>query len=122
MKASELRIGNLVEAYTKDIQVRIIGIGEIRDVNGIMYEVCNIKPIPLTSDKLIEFGFKKHGDNCFRLGHMKFNYQKLPKGATGHDRVLIYGTIVLTHIYYVHQFQNLYFALCGSELILKDKQ
>jgi hypothetical protein len=74
------------------------------------------EPIPLTEEWLIKFGFKlnKLGNLCKSSNYQKrwITFKKYQ------DRWYLY----LTHnpkCDYVHQLQNLYFALTGEELTLK---
>ena len=114
MRAEELRIGNWVE---------------IIDSKGIYTTVtkstfdCNIdffyKPIPLTEAMLLRFGFdlinnEYHQSRNHDLKlHWTVNKNKMipefneKRFVTGYD------------FKYVHQLQNLYFALTGEELICK---
>jgi hypothetical protein len=109
MKASELRLGNLV-MDGKDIE----------QVNARMIDMlvkieADFDPIPLTEEWLLKFGFKKtEWDN--------FNSYRLMIGNNDYTIVLYsdgnceVGDIITCKIEYVHQLQNLYFALTGEEL------
>lgn len=134
MKATELRIGNLVTIDNPEFWKGIKG--NVLEVNGIniassldfpksthsisvrdekfTYSQFNefIKPIPLTEEWMLKFGFEKDGD-YFSLGN--FHYH-LPSCLfySGNDHVS--GGNADAIIKYVHQLQNLYFALTGEEL------
>ena len=131
MKANELRIGNLIIGeYTHDYDrkeqllckvVVIDSVGETQhsiwvDSNSSVETFDDFKPIPLTEDWLKRFGIKNDidvweltgvfwlqelEDGCFFLG--------CNSGWTGIE------------IKYVHQLQNLYFALTGEELKSLEK-
>lgn len=110
MEAKELRIGNLVNRDGKNI---VINSGyEIDNYEG------QYKPIPLTEEWLLKFGFeiklKLSGHNGFYLNGfyiIKSNYV---------FELLIEGSsVILSKIKFVHQLQNLYFALTGQELTIK---
>ena len=114
MKANELRIGNYLQ-----------------DFGGIIGQVIHLtkdkiileSPILLTEDWLIKFGIEKI-TNSKRYGY----YIEI-----GRNRFLCYqwsdelsvensdGEELITYIpcKYVHQLQNLYFALTGNELVIK---
>ena len=115
MKASELRIGNYVKYLTLNGNSEILA-------NGIyLFELGELEldPILLTEEWLLQFGgicetggmyfFDNVGilyyrrENEFSL--MGYNYKK--------------GQIYTT-IKYVHELQNLYFALTGKELIYEQ--
>jgi len=105
VKAQELRIGNCIyNKFHKDIEIvdhstiRYIEIGEHNDY----------APIPLTRKRLKDFGFKRSLHTYWFIGSFGGDYY------TG-------GIFELTHyelapIKYVHQLQNLYFALTGEEI------
>lgn len=117
MKASELRIGNLiVNPHTKEIctvqaikpkykQRKNQSTGEyFYFLDVIEYEGMNVTldlfaPIPLTEEWLLKFGFKKsiHIDQWKKRGFGFIDVSN-PQCA------------------FVHQLQNLYFALTGEEL------
>ena len=122
MKATELRIGNLVNnPYDEPTNV---------DFNVLHYiGVCvmnkqiieNYQPIPLTEEWLVKFGFKETTDNKLIL------YYELSSGAylekVGEVLMLFdRGGYMLSHdnLKHVHQLQNLYHALTGEELTLQQ--
>jgi hypothetical protein len=118
MKAEELRLGNLVSNMNprhNDSILTIESIGDNHEVNVFYrkYLLSELEPIPLTEEWLLKFGFHKYkGDNsdCF-----------LNDFETSCNRELFFwkGTYI-QNIKYVHQLQNLYFALTGEELTLKS--
>jgi hypothetical protein len=129
MKATELRIGNL--AYDKVSKELLIVCGLNCDSDGknskIEFSVLDrskyplpdgwsAEPIPLNEQWLLNFGFEKN------------IYTELFK-KNGHqiDLSVIKCLFYLTEtadwykeIEYVHQLQNLYHALTGEELTLKN--
>jgi len=130
MKATELRIGNLV-LDTK---------GNINKVDSeaLIYmskEPLNqVTPIPLTEEWLLKFGFIKGNYNWFRL---YFNPEKLEDSDCFtyniNSKMLCLesfydnekkGSIQLSSSdeKYVHQLQNLYFALTSEELTIKQQE
>ena len=140
MKATELRIGNLVYCGDKEIH-KITYIQ-----NDILEGVCVSKegghlvpnnyfaPIPLTEEWLLRFGFKKRDKSHYSLYYelrMEFNKGMSMKifcltqfWKDGSVCVLDpsnLNTIMnQTEIKYVHTLQNLYFALTGEELKIKE--
>lgn len=110
MKASELRIGNLVYGYKT-----------VWDVDST--DFCNIgvietyKPIPLTEEWLLKFGFelqpKKNDLNSwYYIEKGKFSMNNA-RGFWSHSPIYLEDVV---EIKYVHQLQNLYYALTGEEL------
>jgi hypothetical protein len=137
IKAKELRIGNYVEFYQKPIKCGIITLNQLDCDSGKKYE---IKPIPLTEDWLIRFGFEKRMINglipsytidCTPKGYkndyvLDFwfgQFKDTPKGVCDSQSWkgrITSGTSHDFGIKYIHQLQNLYFALTGEELTIKE--
>jgi len=119
MKASELRIGNLV-SYHENISI-VHGITDPDYGNGIHihYEHtcigCEhelIEPIPITEEWLVKFGFNtEDGKLYISPNGYAFTLQK-------NGVVKFMGLIFRKNMKYVHQLQNLYFALTGKELTI----
>ena len=111
MKGKEFRIGNLV--YGKKIETvrgMIDGYVWFNDEANLHIELC--QPIPLTEEWLLNLGFYKYkGDNsdCFLNGFE----------TACNMRMLFYKGSLIKNINFVHQIQNLYFALTGEELTIK---
>lgn len=126
MKAEELRIGNLItdiwasegsafEVVRLSSKHQIIKYGAAFSAN-----LKNIKGIPLTEEWLVKFGFemtkrtgwfdKEITASCGR--RLGFMIKICPNGSWA----LAAYTDRQTEIKYVHQLQNLYFALIGEEL------
>ena len=76
-----------------------------------------MQPIPLTEEWLGKFGFKKiEGSNNYY--HPKTGSICFTKVCEPHNYYLVktgFGS-GLTSVKYIHQLQNLYFALTGEEL------
>jgi len=129
MKASELRIGNLIYVDSK-----------LRYVFGTIYKTiqhnCHSKnstysenyenecePIPLTEEWLLKFGFY-NSNNEYSLSNVFF-YICFKFYKNGNKKLWINSNDVkylkneIMFINSVHQLQNLYFALTGEELIIK---
>ncbi len=121
MKANELRIGN----YINDEQTThiIVGVDNyciksywLKDVEKeCLYEtqLNQIKPIPLTEEWLLKFGFEKD-----ELGWFFKENDYCSFGLFFKDNEWLFY-ISDTKIKYVHQLQNLYFALTNNELTNK---
>ena len=112
MKANELRIGN----YYVDIDNKLSSISgyelhqftikENTDNLGVM----EYQPIPLTEEWLLKFGFE---NNKLEANHNDIiYYSRLNNiGIKG-----MLGMVKVSQCIYVHQLQNLYFALTNKEL------
>jgi hypothetical protein len=115
MKPNELRIGNWVEI--QGLESKIISV----DTEGCICEneYCedfennnitqNLQPIPLTEEWLERFGFE-YSDLNGDSGLWKIP----PFQIYGKCNQFIYEYAL--DVNYVHQLQNLYFALTGEEL------
>jgi len=118
MKATELRIGNWVHHKNK-------GDFQIKKSHFISIVLLFSKPIPLTDEWLIKFGFE-FNEVCDSLQHsigenFKWFHYDLASATVTMQEMDDGELFHLTeHINYVHQLQNLYFALSGEELIISE--
>ncbi len=116
MKPSELRIGNIVGIKSTAVHAKgcnhleeVFEIEEIRQesVHFVGFAFAefykDLNPIPLTEEWVVRFGFEKY---TWMNGYFK-------KTKFGHLMIQFYKEEI--HLY-VHQLQNLYFALTGQEL------
>lgn len=95
----------------------------------------DIEPIILTGDWIRKFGFKRYAENKYLIGHQDFTYHLTHRSLNGFKDGGYFMGIryddwdddpnqVFTfeaskgNIMWVHQLQNLYFALTGIELVL----
>ena len=124
MKAEELRIGNTIKinGIVVNIDSRTLFDWNDRRVK---------EPIPLTTEWLLKFGFEKDED----FGNWHLNDYEI--FSIRNDRFRIFSAGVkegsvhwyngssddyyssTKKIQYVHQLQNLYYALTGEELTIK---
>ncbi len=132
MEAKDLRIGNYLEL-----------LGEIRKVEGIfnlpkrkeMYwikcegiidtKIIHCEPIPLTEEWLLKFGFEWEDVESKTNGETdKMLFKDILLMKRHHNDLWAacpYGYLISPHrTLYVHQLQNLYFALTGEELTIKE--
>jgi hypothetical protein len=115
MIANELRIGNLIK-FSEDGTIFTVGSIEERgftvqnDEETTWIEAEEFEPIPLTEEWLLKFWFISNPyEDRYEKGSIHIECIKT-KGET-------YLWIEnMPHIKYVHQLQNLYFALTGEEL------
>ena len=110
IKASELRLGNWIYNNNNEYQVTPYVIEELwASVRGW------VQPIPLTEKWLLRFGFKKsdnYGNDEYRLdGYSYF------RGSFYIAECDECGESV--EVNFVHELQNLYFALTKKELEIK---
>ena len=141
MKATELRIGNFVNTLDKNAEVHLpnstvykvveIGFDCIlceADKNPLtqttlpVFAARNLSSISLSEEWLLKFGFQKqHNAGTSNewywkgLGMDLTPELELSSGDRYYDSMPVDGA---TPLKYVHQLQNLYFALTGKELEL----
>ena len=124
MEAKEVRIGNLYthETSTGNFFYKIT----INDICFLLNDPLDgfYKPIQLTEEWLIKFGcFKKPGVVYLNLDAIQpdsdYGY-----GFEWEDKKLFlcdcYSGVIGKQIIFVHQLQNIYFALTGKELIYEN--
>lgn len=135
VKVNELRIGNYLtykNPFMKDFELAVVD-SILSDglMEGINYDfeseeyikLYEINPIPLTEEWLIKFGFKKLMDGVIMRGYIdKFLLIDCERFLNGEYEVYLKtiesGFSKGTGYKYVHQLQNMYFALTGEELTL----
>jgi hypothetical protein len=128
MKASELRIGNFITQIiykdTHDEEKEILV--DWQEIWWISKNTKSYRPIILTEEWLLKFGFDKRISNCFKLNNFFIDLRYddiLEKDRTIFSRWDNYHCLYfnLSDLKYVHQLQNLYFALTGEELTLNQE-
>lgn len=117
MKAIEFRQGNLVYVKECDNSISIDKVVSIQHFDKIktMRGWFAHSNIPITEEWLLKFGFEKEPkieleNYYFKDGWLCENYSE----GDG-------GIHFIAKCEYVHQLQNLYFALTGKELQLKEQ-
>lgn len=143
MTANELRIGNLVDLGNRIAKVIEIGhlacvVVDLEETQDTLEDYERTKPIPLTEEWLLKFGFvgknigNKLPESWYELKYLSNEHEPM---ITSWVSILInietwscvicdeypdeIGANTKTKIEYVHQLQNLYFALVGEELNFK---
>jgi hypothetical protein len=131
MNANELRIGN--KALLTDInEICIITwisnkyIGyETKSRIGECIPSC-LKPIPLTEEWLLKFGFNTTFEKITEI-QINENENEVLYYDISEKCMSLYvpvhyedTSLIFNHCKYVHQLQNLYFALSGKELVVSD--
>lgn len=129
MTAQELRIGNYIESYETGI-IKVYGLNEeiiqFEENESILYlDTKSFNPIPLTEEWIYNFGLRER----YCKGEWSWANCKQGKGVWGsytesyfnkYGEGLSYSGSY-PNILYVHQLQNLYFALTREELTLKTE-
>lgn len=131
MKANELRIGNVLQSIDGKTAYKIlcfygestvlVDIGIIKTPTDDEHEESleSLEPIPLTEEWLLKFGFELEYKSEFRI-----KYTSPTDASIGYDwhKMDVWGFRYFgkkIKCEYVHQLQNLYFALTGEELTIK---
>lgn len=127
MIVNEFRVGNLVETprgyeHIVEIHRNHLMFAPAGENPYITYPIDMCKPILLTEELLLKFGFEHDRVATHVNGPRK---QCLFKGnilVLKNDNKKYYSCpygYVSTHCYYAHQLQNLFFCLNGKELSIK---
>lgn len=142
MTVKELRIGNLIfDDFNEVHSVEAIKSGEFIEYNknGIesiifskingtigMFVCDKVFPIPLTEEWLLKLGLVKykeaipysyvfHLKKKFGYSRFRIQYAHYGDGSEGFYNLHLYNK-QCKKVMYVHELQNLYFALMGEEL------
>lgn len=116
MTTNELRIGNLVYDEIEVCKVDAIFNDFVRVLcDNTVINLFEPKTIPITEEWLLKMGFENN--------HSSVNFKTFYNNGFDY-RIELYsdGKVFfdeLREIQYVHQLQNLYFALTGEELTIK---
>lgn len=111
MKASELRIGNLVNYgnAVKQLDAELF--------LQLLKYTTPFEPITLTEEWLLKFGFERKPWGLIKGGLLFRDNIKNPCS----ELTLEVGNGFRVTVQYLHQLQNLYFALTGEELTFKSE-
>jgi hypothetical protein len=124
MKINELRIGNYISPLGRGITVvegLCIWDGLIQSSNFAERGIEDFEPIPLTEEWLLKFGATekyKSVSNRWSFGIFALDDPEDEDGILTNE--FYYDSTL--KVKYVHQLQNLYFALTGEELTIKSKE
>ena len=126
MQASELRLGNRIQYngdYGTVITISEYGVTVAFEEEEMYLTYNQIKPIPLTYDRLLKCGFDREHNEPNKVDTIVYDIYYI----TGTDYLIEYyyedGLWLFTDdiglkvfISYLHEIQNLIFALTGQEL------
>ena len=147
MEVKELRIENYILLHACIEQILIIdNCGVIGTENQPLCSIEECEPIPLTEEWLLKFGFNwiEQASYCnkkqwtLQVSRKTDDETEINRDGTWFDGIgdyswmhgsekpktmvvntLCRGNYVCSSVGYVHQLQNLYFALTNEELIMK---
>jgi len=131
MKSSDLRIGNLVDLGNRIAKVTEINhlacvVVDLEETQDTIEDYERVKGIPLTEEWLLKFGEWVKEDDLF-IRRLDTINDALRLDYVNDDGELYWEFYVYNvaeqrvgcaYVKYVHQLQNLYFALYERELIL----
>lgn len=113
---NELRLGVLIKHVRYEKAIRV---NHVSDIVMIVQNNEKYSGIPLTEEWLLRMGFKEFHKRDWDIGGQGNGQILTITTYFGKPIVLIHGGEVI-NIEHVHQLQNLYFALTGEELEIKD--
>lgn len=117
IEANELRIGNIVWGINKVTNVlngsMIISAKHIYDLENGTSDF-DFYGLEITEERLLKFGFER-----MEKFPLKYVNKIKDDSLTDFEPVIVIGDMWLKNLKYVHQLQNLYFALTQTELIIK---
>jgi len=114
----ELRLGNLLHLYKENNLVEVIKIFEAHlevhsvDLQFWTEEINEFNPIPLTEEILLKCGFKQTKNLVGVRASYTFREVRVSLSNSGH-------WYFKQRIIYLHDLQNIVFALYGKELEVK---
>jgi len=124
MKETELRVGNLI-IINEEVdmitgiwhEIRSHGVSNIfiQAKNDLDYPIKDIKPVLLTKEWLLKFGFR--GEDRYFLSPNGYVLMLQKNGVIKFNGLIFNES---KRILYVHQLQNLYFAVTQKELTIKN--
>ena len=119
MKVNELRVGNLLLINEKVTEV--FGINKYYITHGNIESPCKhelkyFKPIPLTEEWLVKLGFKKENYFTYDNGLISISLPSEDPLLWRNGRTYFNSWKICDAPKYVHNLQNIYFALTGNEL------
>lgn len=135
MNAKELRIGNLIK--WQDESHEIVSVTAIDIENNECYvatsnneqaQIEEFEPIQLTDELIYKLGFQDMG-NCFNYNiDPALSFRVLSSKGDYYPSIieepefagLEPNIVTLKSIQYLHQLQNLFFALTGGEITFKN--
>lgn len=129
MDQKALRLGNLVNDHLG----RTLQVTGLKDDNvylalsngdKVRYNIKTIQPIFITEEWLFKFGFTYNGWN-YDLGRFTFHAQGRDEDGSFYNTEFYIlskqiKTLISFRVQYVHQLQNICFALTERELTIKD--
>lgn len=124
IKTTELRIGNLINHMGEVVEIDAIDsdgcFNILADISGNIASRDDIAdPIPLTDEWMERLGFEfLHNGKPRRWCHSETRWFDLSQFGSGEEMAYLNMPSAMP-VQFVHQLQNLFFALTGEELTIK---
>lgn len=125
IQATQLRVGNLFRFISTDsieqvADIRTAGI-KTPTINNVL--ITDIEPIPLNEDWLVKLGFTKERNSIDSAD--LFIKKDIVFVLTGEHYTVSWNSVTINlipaKVKFVHELQNLFYCLTGTELTLTDK-
>ena len=117
MEAKNLRVGNFVKSYKSILKVSIVSEFDIVDHNGKIHQKTH--PIELTDENVMEMGFS--ADPETRHYYKESEAGKITVSFWYRSITLEFEGMAIRDINYLHELQNLFFAITNEELEMNPK-
>ena len=112
IKANELRVGSLVYVLYQVSTITSINEFDVESHDCKDIPIEELRAIPITEEWLVKLGFVSNGINRCWKDPIDLIYM-------GDNSWLYLANQRHVNLFYIHQLQNLYFALTGEELTIK---
>lgn len=116
IKSNEVRIGNWVkDSASVPFQIEPSDIVALKQMEVAGKDSIHYSPIPLTEEWILKLGFMLWKDGVYKIHWGRNGIEFIMKYP---DKLWYYetGNNSSKHIEYVHQLQNIHFALTEREL------
>lgn len=120
IQSKELRIGNLLQFGEQICKVYHIEQDYfyvmLEDETSLKNTFAEIEPIPITEEKLLEFGFEYITSGIFKINEfmvVKWNNELCEYRSYYANRI----PKEIVYLKFIHELQNLFFSLTKQELI-----
>lgn len=124
MKATELRIGNFVDFNREEtitvMKIEASYVNQPSSVKKVLYPTEHLNGIPLTEEWLLKFGFERDKTLIGRFELKDWDFVFYTDSLSLELKACWDCGGYEVDAKHVHQLQNLYFALTGEELTIKQ--
>jgi hypothetical protein len=127
MQASELRIGNSIENEYLNVDLGMDVWIVVKVDYHILYDLVHgeskkYRPMVLTEQWLLDFGFRKYNNVWVLPDFIENDFVRFHFTIYNEGKRYTYNSAEFpVELQYVHRLQDLFYALTGEELTLKEK-